>query len=66
LGLLLQARQIVSFGSLEPEQVTPELLLDMYDVDMQVLMGGAAKLRERLKTFRDENKEPAQDTTGAA
>lgn len=66
MGLQLQARQIVSFGSLKPEQITPELLLDLYDVDMQALMGGAAKLRERLKTFRGEDKESAQGAVGTS
>lgn len=66
LGLVLQARQIEKFGTLKPEQVTPELLLDLYEVDMQALMEGAAKLRERLHSFRAANSQPAPPATGAA
>lgn len=66
LGLVLQARQIVSFGTLNHDQIKPDLLLDLYDVDMQALMEGAAKLRERLKIFRNESQATAQNTGGAA
>lgn len=66
LGLVMQAKQIVSFGSLAPEKIGPELLMDMYEDDMQALMEGAAKLRERLKTFREAGDQPAQTSAGAA
>lgn len=66
LGLVLQCRQIVKLGTLKPEQITPELLIDLYEVDMQVLMEGAAKLRERLRTFRAESGQAAPSATGTA
>ena len=66
LGLLMQAKQIVSFGHLQQERINADLLMDLYEVDMQALMEGAAKLRERLKTFRDAGDEPAQAAAGAA
>lgn len=59
LGLLMQVKQIKSFGTLKADEVNAELLLDLYDVDMQALMEGAAKLRERLSTFRGAGKAPA-------
>lgn len=66
LGLVLQCRQIVKLGTLSPAQITPDLLIDLYEVDMQVLMEGAAKLRERLRTFRATGESASQAATGAA
>lgn len=66
LGLILQCRQIVKLGTLKTEQITPELLMDLYEVDMQILMEGAVKLRERLRNFRDKNQESTQGATGTA
>lgn len=66
LGLVLQCRQLVTLGTLKPEQITPNLLLDLYEVDMQALMEGAAKLRERLRTFRAASGQTAPSATGTA
>jgi hypothetical protein len=66
LGLVMLASQIISLGSLPKESINAELLMDAYELDMQELMGGAAQLRERLKTFREERAQPAQTATGAA
>jgi len=51
-GLMLLAKQVVRLGDLSADKITADLLLDAYEVDMQVLMEGAANLRNRLKTFR--------------
>jgi hypothetical protein len=59
-GLALLAQQLMKLGSLQKEQITLDLLLDAYDVDMSVLMEAAASLRERLKTFRGEASQSAQ------
>ncbi len=66
LGLLMQAKQIVSFGSLAAERINVDLLMDLYETDMQALMEGANKLRERLKTFRDSGEQPEKAAAGAA
>lgn len=66
LGLVLQCRQMSKLGTLKPEQITPELLMDLFDVDMQVLMEGAAQLRERLRTFRDAGQTAAPSATRSA
>jgi hypothetical protein len=66
LGLVMQCRQLVKLGTLSADQITPELLLDLYEVDMQTLMEGAAKLRERLRTFRADSGQAAPSATGAA
>ena len=52
-GFALVARQLVRLGSLPPDKISLALLLDAYDVDIQVMMGAAATLRARLLTFRD-------------
>lgn len=66
LGLLMTAKQITRLGTLKPEQITVDLLLDAFDIDIQVLMEGASTLRERLKTFRAKNEELAALATGTA
>ncbi|MHB1333389.1 MAG: hypothetical protein ACYCY1_12395 [Sulfuriferula sp.] len=53
LGLAMLATQFMQLGTLDVAKVDADMLLDMYEVDMQVLMGGAKQLRDRLKTFRD-------------
>lgn len=54
-GLALLAKQFLRLGTLDKSDITIDLLLDAYDADMKVLMEGAASLRERLKTFRDQD-----------
>lgn len=65
-GLVMLSKQFVRLGSLKPEQITVELLLDVYDMDMKVLMEGAAALRERLKTFRGAGEESAKTAASTA
>lgn len=59
LGLLMLASQIVSLGTLPKERINAGLLMDAFELDMQVLMEGAEQLRERLKTFRGNGAQPA-------
>jgi len=66
LGLAMLSSQIVQLGTLDAAKINADVLLDMYEVDMQVLMEGAAQLRERLKTFRDAPQAIAPAASGAA
>jgi hypothetical protein len=59
LGLMMQAKQIVSFGTLKTEQINADLLMELFDLDMAEMMGAARKLQERLKTFRDSGTQAA-------
>jgi hypothetical protein len=65
-GIALYAEQLVKLGTLPKEAITAELLLDAYDMDMQVIMKGADSLRERLKTFRDEGIQSAENSGSTA
>lgn len=59
LGLVMQAKQILSFGTLPSAELNAELLLEFYDDDLKALMEAAKQLQERLKTFRDADAQSA-------
>jgi len=54
LGLCILAGQIVKLGTIPKEAITPELLLDMAQVDCNELSEASKRLEERRKTFRGE------------
>lgn len=56
LGLAVLAAQVVSFGTIPKKNVTPELLMEMSEDDMAEINKGLARLRNRVKSFRTENK----------
>jgi hypothetical protein len=56
LGLAVLAAQVVSFGTIPKKNVTPELLMEMSEDDMAEINKGLARLRNRVKSFRSENK----------
>lgn len=51
-GVVLIGKQIESLGDLPREQITPELLLDLLDADMQELLEGNRRLEVRIRKFR--------------
>ena len=53
-GICLIAKQMEFLGEIPGEKITPELLLDMTEVDFKILMEGKEALDKRLRTFRDE------------
>jgi hypothetical protein len=63
-GLVLTCKEIIKLGDLTKEQITPDLLMEMHDIDMQEILGAAEKLRARLATFREESQvaAPAADS----
>lgn len=63
-GLVLTCKEIIKLGTLTKEQITPDLLMDMLDIDMQEILGAAEKLRARLATFRAESQTPAPAAGG--
>lgn len=66
MGLAMMARQITTLGTLTKEQITVELLMDAYEVDMAAITEGAEKLRDRLKNFRKDDTKPKKADTGTA
>lgn len=63
-GLVMTAKQLVQLGDLPKEKITPDLLMDMHDLDMQVILEAAAKLQGRLATFRGQGEGVAQAAGG--
>jgi len=58
------AAQIVKLGDIPKEQITGELLLDMYDEDFDVLMEAASRVRARTREFRGTDEGAAQADPG--
>lgn len=64
-GLAMTCMQIVKLGDLPKERITPDLLMDLHDVDMSVILEAAERLRARLATFRAGSEKPAAATVSA-
>ncbi|KUG24575.1 hypothetical protein ASZ90_005605 [hydrocarbon metagenome] len=65
LGLAVLARQIISLGSIPKDKITAELLMDLSEDDMVVINQGLARLRNRVKSFREKNKGSEEVGAGA-
>jgi phage FluMu protein gp41 len=51
-GLAIVREQVVAIGTLSNDRITLDMLLNMYEADMDVLMQGIKEVGEKLKTFR--------------
>ena len=56
LGLAVLAKQLTRLGDIPPDKITPELLMDMYATDSEVMNAALKRLQERQKSFRGESK----------
>lgn len=65
-GVALISMQLESLGTLEKDKITPDLLLDMLDIDMAEIMKANDALGERLTNFRKDGAGAAQVASGAA
>jgi phage FluMu protein gp41 len=54
-GLCLLARQIESLGNLPKEEITPGLLMSMYEVDLAEISAASERLKQRLISFRGKD-----------
>ena len=63
-GLVMTAKQLTKLGDLPKEKITPELLMEMHDIDMQQILEAAARLQVRLTNFRVEGEGSAQADAG--
>lgn len=52
LGLAVITNQIIRLGEIPKEEITPELMLDMYDADLAEIQQATGRLQTRLKSFR--------------
>ena len=57
-GVCLLARQIVRLGAIPKEEITPALLMEMYEEDLGELYRAAEEVARRLKSFRGEGERP--------
>jgi hypothetical protein len=64
-GLVVTAKQLVKLGTLKPDQITPELLMGMHDIDMQEILVKSKELEARLRRFRSEREKSAQAAGGS-
>lgn len=55
-GICIIAKQIEKLGDVPKKEITPELLLDMYDEDIKAVYAAKERLAEKLKSFRPEDK----------
>lgn len=53
-GVALLATQIEKLGNIPPDEITPDLLLGMFDTDLGEVMAKAGALEARLIRFREE------------
>lgn len=59
------AEQIIKLGDIPVEEITGDLLMEMYSDDFDVLTEAAEKARQRAATFRSETAGVKEADTGA-
>ena len=64
LGLCLLTAQIIKLGDIPQEKITPELVMQLTDVDFDILVKAKEALESRLRTFLAEAGKP--EKTGAS
>jgi hypothetical protein len=52
LGVVIVSKQLVKLGDIPKEAITPELVMDMCDVDMEEINDAMKRLKTRLLSFR--------------
>lgn len=65
LGLCVLARQIIRFGDIPADDITPELLMEIYEADMTVINDALRRLQVRQTSFRGADKNASQANSGA-
>lgn len=61
LGLCILGKQIESLGDIPKADITPELLMNMYEVDLAIISKAARRLQKRQRSFRDKAQAPEKD-----
>lgn len=64
-GVALLATQIEKLGDIPIEQITPDLLLGMYDTDLGEVMDASRRVEVRLIKFREESEKAQKTAPGA-
>ena len=64
LGLVILSKQITRLGAIPVNKITPDLLLNMYDVDLAVVNSASERLKKRLQSFRSSDAGQTQGSAG--
>ena len=62
-GLVIIAKRITKLGDIPSEHITPDLLLDAYQIDLDTIYKGAKLQNNSLEGFSEK---PAQQTNAGA
>jgi len=54
-GLCILCLQIVKLGDIPKAEITPALLMEMYDEDLKELQRGKERVEEKLRSFRGQD-----------
>lgn len=64
LGLCTLARQIEKIGAIPKDEITADLLMDMYEVDLSIITEASRRLQKRQRSFRSETAASPENHTG--
>jgi hypothetical protein len=59
------AKQMIRLGDIPAAEITPDLLLGLYDVDLAAIQKASGRLQSRLLSFRGANEGAAANGSGA-
>jgi len=66
LGVSILAKQIEKLGDIPKEQITADLLMNMYNDDFTLLVEADRRLEARLRSFRESGASVQEDGAGNA
>jgi phage FluMu protein gp41 len=66
LGLCVLARQVVRLGRIPAPDITPDLLMNLYDTDMAAINAALGRLQMRQASFRNADENPPKNDAGIA
>lgn len=64
LGLVILTKQITRLGDIPKEEITPDLLMEMHDIDLAEINAASRRLAKRLESFREAGGGQPQSGTG--
>lgn len=56
LGVVVLSKQLIKLGDIPKEEISPDLLMDMCDVDMNEISEATKRLQTKLQSFREGGK----------
>jgi phage FluMu protein gp41 len=52
LGLVILSKQVTRLGDIPKEEITPEVFMEMHDIDLAEIHAASGRLAARLESFR--------------